>query len=87
MTYQQYYNQYYSQTAKKNRHQEKVYYHFRKNISNCKHSNDIVRFKSASLISIGQWCDGNCDVYLNKQILTVVKKREIILEGKRNKTD
>ena len=44
-------------------------------------------FKGASLISISQWCYDNCDVYLNKQILTVAKKRKIILEGKRNKTD
>ena len=44
-------------------------------------------FKSASLISISQLCDDNCNVYLNKQILIAVKEGEIIIEGKRNKTD
>ena len=43
--------------------------------------------KSASLISIGQLCDDDCDVYLNNKILLAVKDNEVIMEGKRNLND
>ena len=43
--------------------------------------------KSASLISIGQLCDDNCEVFLNKTSLVAVKNDDIILEGIRNPTD
>ena len=43
--------------------------------------------KSASLILIGQLCDDNCDVFLNKNTLLVVKDKEVILEGTRNQAD
>ena len=43
--------------------------------------------KSASLISIGQLCDDNCDVFLNKHTLLEVKDEEVILEGTRNQAD
>ena len=43
--------------------------------------------KSASLISIGQLCDDNYDVFLNKKNLLAVKNKEIILEGTWNYTD
>ena len=42
---------------------------------------------SASLISIGQLCDNEYDVHLNKKIIIAVKDKEIILEGTRNYTD
>ena len=37
--------------------------------------------KSASLISIGQSYDDDCDVLLNKSKLIAVKNKEIILQG------
>ena len=43
--------------------------------------------KSASLISIGQLCDDNCDMYLNNKIILAVKNNEVIMDGKRNLTD
>ena len=43
--------------------------------------------KSASLISIEQLCDNNCDVCLNTHILLAVKYKEIILEVTRNQAD
>ena len=42
---------------------------------------------SASLVSIGQLCDDECDVYLNKKILIAVKDKVIKLDGTRNYTD
>ena len=43
--------------------------------------------QSASLISIGQLCDDNCDVFLNNHTLLAVKEKEVILEGTRNQND
>ena len=43
--------------------------------------------QSALLISIGQLCDDNCDVLLNKHTLLTVKEKEVILEGTINQTD
>ena len=43
--------------------------------------------KSASLISINQLCDDNCNVLLNKKKLIVVKDDAIILQGVQNFTD
>ena len=40
--------------------------------------------KNASLISISQLCDDDCDVFLNKHTLLTVKDKEVILEGTRN---
>ena len=42
---------------------------------------------SVSLISLGQLCDDDCKVFLDKKILIVVKDDEMILEGKRNAED
>ena len=43
--------------------------------------------KCASLISIGQLCDDNCDVFLNKHTLLAFKNKEVILEDTRNQAD
>ena len=43
--------------------------------------------KSASLISMGQLCDDGCKVVLDKSDLAVVNQNNVILRGKRNKTD
>ena len=43
--------------------------------------------KSASLISIGQLCDDNCTVLLNKRKLLAIKEKQVILEGSRNYSD
>ena len=42
---------------------------------------------SASLISIGQLCDDQYDVNLNKKIIKAVKDKEIILEETKYHTD
>ena len=43
--------------------------------------------KSANLISLGQLCDDNCTILLNKQQMIAVKNNKIILEGVRNRHD
>ena len=43
--------------------------------------------RSASLISLGQLCDNNCDVLLQKKFLHVFKNNKKILHGVRNFTD
>ena len=39
----------------------------------------LPQLKSASLISIGQLCDDDCDVLLNKQHLIAIKNKKVIL--------
>ena len=43
--------------------------------------------KSASLISLGQLCDDDCKVLLDKRKLYAVKKNTLVLQGDRNKDD
>ena len=43
--------------------------------------------KSSSLISLGQLCDDDCHIILNKTHLTAVKNNNIILQGVRNPSD
>ena len=43
--------------------------------------------KSASLVSIGQLCDDDCDVLLNKKKLIAIKNKKIVLQGTRNYSD
>ena len=43
--------------------------------------------QSSSLISLGQLCDDDCDILLNKKSLFVVKDNELMMEGLRNKGD
>ena len=47
----------------------------------------LPQLKSASLISIGQLCDDECDVILNKRVLVAIKNEKVILTGVRNKYD
>ena len=47
----------------------------------------LPQLKSASLISIGQLCDDECDVILNKRVLVAIKNKKVILTGIRNKYD
>ena len=42
---------------------------------------------NSSLISIGQLCDDNCTVVLNKNTLKIYKDGHMILQGNRNFTD
>ena len=43
--------------------------------------------QSSSLISLGQLCDDNCDILLNKKSLFVMKDNQLMMEGFRNKGD
>ena len=43
--------------------------------------------KSSSLISLGQLCDDDCTVILDKNKMLAIKKNEIILRGRRNYLD
>jgi hypothetical protein len=42
---------------------------------------------SALLISLGQLCDNDCTITLNKQSLQVIKNNKVIMQGTRNVTD
>ena len=42
---------------------------------------------NASLLSLGQLCDDNCSILLNKKNLYALKDRELILHGKRSTHD
>ena len=44
----------------------------------------LPKLKSSSLISLGQLCDDNCTVILDKKKLQVFKNNEVVLEGQRN---
>jgi hypothetical protein len=43
--------------------------------------------QSASLISLGQLCDDNCVVTLDKKKLQVTKNNKLLLQGTRNPSD
>ena len=43
--------------------------------------------KSSSLISLGQLCDNDCTVILDKNKMLAIKKNEVILRGCRNYLD
>ena len=43
--------------------------------------------ESSSLVSLGQLCDDDCEILLNKKSLFVIKENELILEGYRNQND
>jgi hypothetical protein len=47
----------------------------------------LPNLKSSSLISLGQLCDDDCHIILNKENLTAIKNDKIILKGVRNPTD
>ena len=43
--------------------------------------------KSSLLISLGQLCDNNCEIHLNKHELQVLKNYEVVMRGFRNQQD
>ena len=47
----------------------------------------LPNLRSASLISMGQLCDDGCDVFFNKHVLLVIKNKNIVLRGIRNRRD
>ena len=47
----------------------------------------LPELQSSSLVSLGQLCDDNCTVVLDKKYLHAIKKDEIILRGYRNSHD
>ena len=47
----------------------------------------LPKLTSASLISLGQLCDDNCDIILNKNEMCAYKNNKIILKGYRNHKD
>ena len=47
----------------------------------------VTYLKSSSLVSLGQRCDDNCKVLLDKISLYVVKDKELILKGHHNRDD
>ena len=47
----------------------------------------LPRLKNSSLISLGQLCDDNCPIVLDKQKLYALKNKTVIMEGIRNQED
>ena len=47
----------------------------------------LPHLKSTSLLSMGQLCDDDYNVILNKEKMTVIKNNRVIMQGKRNKQD
>ena len=47
----------------------------------------LPQLKSSSTISLGQLCEDDCNVLLNKTSLKLTKNNEIALEGIRNNSD
>ena len=47
----------------------------------------LPKLTSSNLISLGQLCDDNCEILLNKNEMHAIKGNKVILKGYRNKTD
>ena len=47
----------------------------------------LPQLKSLSLISLGQLCDDNCKIHLDKKELKVHKEKELVMKGYRNLSD
>ena len=47
----------------------------------------LPHLKSSSLISLGQLCDDNCNISLDKKDMLVYKDKKLIMRGYRNKSD
>ena len=47
----------------------------------------LQEFRSFSLLSLGQLCDDDCDILLNKKKMYVIKDKLLILQGTRNNLD
>ena len=52
-----------------------------------KEASVLPNLKNTSLLSLGQLCDDNCEVWLNKKSLKVIKDNKTIITGERNNTD
>ena len=52
-----------------------------------KQASVLPKLESSSLISLGQLCDDDCKVELDKKNLNVFKKENLIMKGHRNKSD
>ena len=50
-------------------------------------ANILPNLHSASLTSLGQLCDDDCDVWLNKHLINVFQNHLRILQGERNPQD
>ena len=55
--------------------------------SQAKTANILPHLQSASLISLGQLCDDDCTVILDKYSLTATKNGQVVLTGTRNPQD
>ena len=49
--------------------------------------NNTPRVKKPSLLSLGQLCDDECDILLNKNKIDFIEDEELILQGTRNMLD
>ena len=47
----------------------------------------LPKLRSSSLVSLGQLCDDNCTIVLDKTKLVAIKNDEIILRERRNNLD
>ena len=47
----------------------------------------LPELRSSSLLFLGQLFDNDCDILLNKKKMYVIKDKELILQGTRNKLD
>ena len=47
----------------------------------------LLQLQSSSLISLGQLCDDNCKVHLDKEEMNACKNGKVVLKGIRNKHD
>ena len=52
-----------------------------------KQAHVLPKLKSASLLSLGQLCDDDCEITLTKHDISVKKNEKTILHGQRNQTD
>ena len=46
----------------------------------------LLQLKISSLLSLGQLCDDDCNINLNKNTLIVIKDNKIIMNGTKNKS-
>ena len=55
--------------------------------SNAQETMVLPKLTSSNLISLGQLCDDNCNIILNKKEMCAIKNNKIILKGYRNLKD
>ena len=63
------------------------YLPFKKLSSKTLRTNILPKLHSASLVSLGQLCDDNCTIELNKNTIKAFKNNTKLLQGPRNKQD